>query len=295
MSAFGGGVTVLDVSPSLGAEVVGLDVRLIAAQRSLSSIKELLFSRQLIVFRDQLLTPDDLTVFTSHFGAPDPHVLTQYALLGHPDIFVISNIVEDGRPIGSRYEGFGWHTDLSYFSRPAAYTILYGIEVPREGGDTLFSSLYRAYDEMPEQEKDMLRPLRATYSYAQLYYQRPNPVPLTAEQRARTPDVAHPVVRIHPETGREGLYINRDDCVGIVGMTVEDSRMLIDRLFDFVLQSQFQYRHRWRPRDLLIWDNRGALHTATPYELDKHRRLIYRMSVRGEAPIAWGRKQPQAP
>jgi taurine dioxygenase len=288
--------TIRDVSPSLGVELVGLDVRSLAERGLLPRIKELLFRKQLLVVRDQQFEPHDLLAFTRHFGVPLRHVLTQYALPGYPDIFVISNIVENGKHLGSRYEGFGWHTDLSYFSQPAAYTILYGIEVPEEGADTLFASLYRAYDEMPEQEKVNLRPLKATYSYAKLYYQRPNPVPLTAEQLARTPDVAHPLVRVHPESGREGLYINRDDCIGIVGMSSEDGGKLISRLFDFVLEPQFQYRHKWRPRDLVVWDNRGLLHTATSYDMDRHRRLIYRTSVLGETPIAWGAgKQPGRP
>ena len=114
---------------------------------------------------------------------------------------------------------------------------------------------------------------------------RDNKTPLTAEQRARTPDVIHPLVRIHPETGREGMYLNRDDCITVEGGEGVDGLALMSRMFDYTTEN-FQYRHRWRARDLLIWDNRGALHTATPYDMDRHRRLIYRTSVRGEVPIA---------
>ena len=274
-----------DVSPSLGAEITGLDARTLVQRGLLERVKQLLFEKQLLVFRDQQLAPADLEAFTLHFGPPDPHVLTQYSLPGHPDVFVISNIVENGKPLGSREEGFGWHTDLVYFAHPAAYTILYGVEVPPEGADTLFASLYRAYDEMPEEEKARLRPLRATHSYTQMYDRRPRAMPLTAEQRARTPDVKHPMVRVHPETGRAGLYINRETVAGIEGLSTEESSKLIGRLFDFVLEPRFRYAHKWQPRDLVIWDNRGLLHTATPYDMEKHRRLLYRMSVRGEVPI----------
>ena len=270
---------------SLGAEVTGFDVKTIAARGLLGAVKDLLFQHQVLVFRDQHLEPDDLERFTRLFGEPDPHVLQQYTLPGHPDIFVISNIVENGKSLGSRFEGFGWHTDLSYLERPAGYTLLYGLEVPSEGADTLFTSLYRVYDALPDERRSALRGLWATYSYAKLYYRRPSPAPLTAEQRARTPDVTHPLVRVHPETGREGLYINRDDFLCVEEMDGAAGQELLDELFDMALEERFVYRHKWQVRDLVIWDNRGALHTATPFDMEKHRRLLYRMTVLGEKPV----------
>lgn len=287
MTELGAGIKVTPVAESMGAEVAGLSVRDIPRLGIFERVKRLLFDFQLLVFRDQQLTPEDLEGFTRLFGEPDPHVLQQYALTGHPDIFVISNLEEGGRPVGSRYEGFGWHTDLPYLDRPAAYTILYALEVPTTGGDTVFASLYRAYDELPEEEKERLRSLSATHSYLKLYNMRPNPPPLTPEQRARTPDVSHPLVRIHPETGREGLYINRDDVVGVDGLETEEALALIDRLFEFAQQPRFVYQHKWRAGDLTIWDNRGTIHRATPYDMERDRRLVYRTSVRGERPIPW--------
>ena len=278
-SPYNQGVESRDVSPALGAEITG------AMADATSELKRLLHEKQLLVFRDQRLEADDLERFTRAFGEPDPHVLTQFALPGHPDIFVISNIVRDGKPIGSRSEGFGWHTDLIYFDRPASYTILYALQVPAEGGDTPFASLYRAYDALPEAERKRLRGLRARHSYTWMYDKRPGVEPLTPEQRARTPDVTHPMVRVHPDTGREGLYINRETVAGIDGLGAAERDALIARLFDFVLQPQFCYTHKWRAGDLVIWDNRGLLHTATPYDMDRHQRLLYRMSVRGEVPI----------
>jgi taurine dioxygenase len=115
---------------NLGIEIRGLDIRDIARRSLFDAIKRLLVEHQLIVFKEQTLQPEDLDAFTRLFGEPDQHVLREYALEGYPDIFVISNIVENGRPLGSRVEGFGWHTDLCYFEHPAAYTILYGVEAP---------------------------------------------------------------------------------------------------------------------------------------------------------------------
>ena len=277
-------ISVTPLGEHLGGEVAQFDVRSIGRDIPLDTVKSLLFAHQLLCFRDQQLTPQELLDFTWLFGTPDPHVLQQFALPGYPDIVVLSNIVENGRALGNRAEGFGWHTDLTYMARPAAYTILYGLEVPPEAGDTLFASMYKAYDALDEDKKQMLRPLIGRFSYEKLYNSRNHDKPMTAEQRSRTPDVSHPLVRIHPETGREGMYLNLDDCVGIDG--AEDGLALVKQLFEYTIEN-FQYRHRWRPHDLLIWDNRGALHTATDYDMERHRRLVYRTSVRGEVPIGW--------
>lgn len=279
-------VTMQPLSASLGLEIRGLDIRGIATRNQFADIKRLLVEHQVIAFKDQALEPADLDAFTRLFGEPDQHVLTEYALDGYPDIFVISNIVENGRQIGSRSEGFAWHTDLIYFEYPAAYTILYGLEVPPEGGDTLFTSLYRAYDALPEEERARFKQLQIVHSYRHMYEAQARSKPLTPEQLARTPDVVHPMVRVHPDTGREGLYINKGTVKGIVGMESEEAKRLIDRLFEFAQQERFVYSHKWTARDLVIWDNRGALHTATPYDMERHRRLIYRTSVRGEQPVA---------
>lgn len=279
------GLAVRALSPHLGAEITGFDVRAIGQDVSLAQIQQLLFQHQVLCFRDQQLQASDVMDFTRLFGTPDPHVLEQFTHPEHRDILVLSNIVKDGKPIGSTQEGFGWHTDLSYMRLPAAYTILYGVEVPPVGADTCFASLYKAYDSLPQEERDQLRRLTGMYSYNKLYATRNYNRPLTEEQKARTPDVTHPLVRVHPHTGREGMYLNRDTCTGIEGMTPDDSLALIKRMFDLTVQN-FAYEHRWSAGDLVIWDNRGALHSATPYDKDLHRRLIYRTTVQGEQPIA---------
>jgi taurine dioxygenase len=118
-----------------------------------------------------------------------------------------------------------------------------------------------------------------------MYNKRPNVTPLTPEQIARIPDVAHPLVRVHPETGREGLYLNKETCIGIAGLPHDEGMRLIERLFRFAQEPRFVYSHKWTVHDLVIWDNRGLIHTATPYDVDRYRRLLYRTSVRGERPI----------
>ena len=274
-----------ELSPHLGGDIEDIDVREIGTSVPLEPIKDALFRHQLLCFRDQNLEPSDLSNFTNLFGDPLPHVLQQFSLSGHPEIYVLSNIVKNGRPIGNTREGFGWHTDLAYMARPAAYTILYGIEVPKGGGDTHFASFYRMWDSLEESERVKLRKLQGRYSYIHLYNQRTNVEPLTIEQKERTPDVSHPFARIHPETGREGLYIGGDDFIAVEGSN-EPQKDFDDiwQLFD-EMTSLFFYYHRWKVRDLLIWDNRGLVHTATDYDTARERRLIWRTSVVGEVPI----------
>ena len=275
-----------ELSPHLGGNIEDIDVREIGTAIPLEGIKDALFRHQLLCFRDQRLEPEDLSNFTKLFGEPLPHVLQQFSLPGHPEIYVLSNIVENGEPIGNTREGFGWHTDLAYMAQPAAYTILYGIEVPEVAGDTLFASLYCMWDSMEEAMKSRLRKLQGRYSYNHLYSQRSNVDPLTSEQKARTPDVYHPFARLHPETGREGLYIGGDDFIAVDGSDdPKQDYAEIWRLFEETT-NRFSYHHHWRVRDLLIWDNRGLIHTATDYDTESERRLVWRTSVVGEAPIS---------
>ena len=274
------------LSEHLGAELPNIDVRDIGRSVSTEAIKSALYEHQLLCFRDQDLSPADLKSFTENFGEPLPHVLQQFSLAGHPEIYVLSNIVEDGKPLGNVREGFGWHTDLAYMAQPAAYTILYGIEAPEEGGDTWFASFYRMWDSLDDQERAHLRRLQGCYSYIHLYSQRKNVEPLTDAQKARTPDVRHPFARIHPETGREGLYIGGDDFIAVADS--EDPQADYARIWELFHETtqRFRYVHEWKVQDLLVWDNRGLAHTATDYDTERHRRLVWRTSVCGEVPIA---------
>jgi taurine dioxygenase len=272
-----------------GGEISGLDVKEIGKSIKLDTVREALHKHQFLCFRNQSLTADELVIFTQKFGNLLPHVLQQFSLEENPNIYVLSNIVVNGRPLGNEREGFGWHTDLTYMLRPPSYTILYGLEVPKEGGDTLFASLYSSWDTLEESVKNKLRGIETIHSYSHLYSKRTGVEPLTESQKALTPNVLQPTVRIHPHTGREGMYLNIGDCTGINGLHGDESNKimnLIEELYNYTINNFF-YTHNWHVRDLLIWDNRGLLHTATDYDSNKHRRLIWRTSVLGEKPIHW--------
>jgi taurine dioxygenase len=210
----------------------------------------------------------------------------------HPEIYVLSNIERDGTPIGDPKNGFGWHTDLSYMQHPTAYTVLYGVETPPEGADTLYCSTGLALERLHPALRARIEGRRALHSYTYMRtrnrkYIQSNAVTsaLTPEQIARVPDVVHPLVRSHPVTGGRSLYLGGDCITGIEGIPQVESQILIDTLFEFALQPQFQMRHAWKPRDVVFWDNRSTMHTATEYDREKYRRLIWRASVRGEIPF----------
>ncbi|MBI3515334.1 MAG: TauD/TfdA family dioxygenase [Proteobacteria bacterium] len=276
-------LTVQPFDAPLGAAAAGIDPRAVDAA-DLDALKRALAIHGVLVLHDQRLTPAELLAFSRRFGEIEYHVLDQYWLPEAPEVYVISNIVENGKPIGNPREGFGWHTDLSYMPLPTAYTFLYGIETPATGADTTFCTIYPATDALPAALRDKLDTMTARHSYAMLHASRPWAAPLTEQQKARSPDVFHPMIRTHPITGRKGLYLGGATCVQPLGLSDDEGRALIEDLYDRATRPEHTYAHQWRPHDLVFWDNRFVMHSATEYDRARYRRLIHRTSVRGEKP-----------
>ena len=277
-------LTITPRAQGLGAEVAGIDPRE-ASDADVARLVAALAVHGVLVLREQHLSPQELVAFSRRFGELEYHVLDQYWLKEEPLVYVISNVVENGRPIGNPREGFGWHTDLNYMARPTAVTFLLGLEVPPEGGETWFADAYAATDSLAPEERKRLAELSMTHSYQMLHASRPWAPPLTEEQKRRTPDVVHPLLRTHPETGRKGMYLGGPTCALPLGMSESDGLNLLHRLFEHATEPRHVYAHRWRPGDLVFWDNRGVLHTATEYDREHHRRIVWRTSVRGERPF----------
>lgn len=278
----------LEVRPlalHLGAEVADVDLESFLCGQPHLPLLEALARHSVLVFRDQSLTPAQLLTFSRLLGALEPHVLDQFCMPGHPDIYVLSNVVENGRNIGNPKDGFGWHTDLSYFAEPTAYTLLYGVETPVEGGDTALCSTYAAYESLPKATRERLHALRGVHSYRYMHGKRNDVAPLTPAQLARTPDVTHPMIRTHPMTARKSLYLGGNCLAGLQDVDDAEAWPFLKELFAHATREEFQYVHKWRPRDVVIWDNRGTMHTATEYDRERYRRIIWRTSVRGEAPL----------
>lgn len=272
----------------LGAELVGLDLSRPFNPQDFARVHGAHLEHKLLIFRDQRITPAQQVAFSRRFGELQIHVLKQFQLAGQPEVFVISNIVENGQPVGLGDAGKFWHSDLSYKEVPSLGSMLYAQELPEEGGDTLFADQQRAYETLPEALRRAIEGKRAVHSYTARYddevfegIRRPQ---LTAEQLAEVRTVEHPVVRTHPETGRKGLFVNENFTTHIVGAPEEESRQILAELFAHSARPEFVYRHQWQPNDLLFWDNRSLIHLATgcPNHL---RRRMHRTTIQGDAPF----------
>jgi taurine dioxygenase len=268
------------LSPALGAEIVGVDLGQEIDDRTFAQIRDAWHQHLVILLRDQELSEDDQVRFAEKFGPPAV-IHTKQFVRNHPAVMLISNIREDGKPIGALPDGeMHFHTDQCHQEQPAMASMLYAIEVPRAGGNTLFANGYKAYEMLPDALKLRIAGRKALNAYD---YD-------TAAMKRGTrladgvPSCVHPVVRTHPATGRKALYVNRLMTMRIEGLPADESDELLDTLFAHQERREFVYEHVWRPGDLLMWDNRCTLHARTDFSPDE-RRLMRRVTILGEKPV----------
>ena len=295
-------ITVTKVGKHLGAEISGVDLSRELDAATFEQVAKAFFDNEVVFFRNQKITPAQQIAFTRRFGQLEQHVRKESRLEGHPEILIVSNVLdENGNAIGAQDAGRFWHSDLSYKKEPSMLSALYAVEVPvKDGrvlGDTSFASTTAAYEALPEDMKQRVKDLKNVHSYR--YYRGKNQQAqkeeqargervvqehvLTDEQLKSVPDVEVPVVRTHPVTKRKGLFINEAHSPGIVGVSQEESDRLLNELCRHVIKPEFVYTHHWQAGDLLMWDNAAVQHKATfDYELPL-RRLMYRTTVRGTA------------
>jgi len=244
-----------------------------------------------VVFRGQTLSNERHIEFSRRFGELEIHIVRKYLLPGFPEILLISNIRDDrGEHIGLADAGFTWHSDTSYRRRPSRCSLLYAKEVPqRDGrplGDTVFANAIAAYEALSESMKKRLAGLRAIHRYSARRRGADSPRPkLTQAQLEETPDIAHPIVRTHPYTGRKSLYVTAGECVGIEGMPKDEAVDLIAELDTHCVRPEFLYRHKWQVGDLLMWDNTSSMHLAICDYALPDRRLMHRTTVIGTVPF----------
>jgi len=281
-------VEIRPLDAALGAEVLGLDLSRPLPQADFDRIRQAHLDHHVLVFRDQHITAAQQVDFSRRFGRLQIHVLRDFQLPGYPEVLVVSNIKENGRPIGLGDAGVFWHSDLSYKEKPSLGSLLHAKELPAEGGDTLFANQHAAYEALPRALQDMVAPLEAEHTYVARYEElrarNPWRPKLTQAQIDEVRPVVHPVVRTHPETGRKALFVSEHFTTRIVGLPEDESRTLLQELFTFSVKAQFVYRHRWEPHDMVFWDNRSVLHLAagTP---DQLRRKMYRTTIEGDRPL----------
>lgn len=293
-------ITVKRIGKHIGAEISGADLSKPLTDDTFEQIANAFFDNEVVFFRNQKITPAQHVEFTRRFGILEQHVRKENRLAGHPEILIVSNLLNDqGKAIGAQDAGRFWHSDLSYKDIPSLLSALYAVEVPiKDGkvlGDTNFTSTTAAYDALPEDMKLRLQNMKNVHSYR--HYRERNAQAQkedkarggrdiqehtpTAEQLASVPDVETPIVRTHPVTRRKGLFINEAHTSHIVGLEQAESDALLREICQHVVRPEFQYVHQWQAGDLLMWDNCSAQHKANfDYDLPL-RRLMYRTTVRG--------------
>jgi taurine dioxygenase len=278
-------IEIVPTGAVLGAEVSGVDLARPLDDGTFAAIEQAFDEYGVIFFRDQRITPVQQVAFTRRLGEIEFNIFGErWSVPGAPEIVVVSNITEDGRPIGVRRAGENWHSDMCYAPRPPRGTMLYALEVPDlyglPLGDTEFASAAAAWDALPEPMRQKLDGRRAVFDFTG----RRRAFPPTREEIERNPPVRHPIVRTHPRTGRRCLYVMRDDCTGIEGIAAEEAEALIAALADHIVRPAFVYRHQWRAGDVLMWDNCTVQHRAIQdYDMPQ-RRLMHRTTMGGSIP-----------
>ncbi len=272
------------LSDALGTEILGVDLARPLDEAAFRAIHGAFLEHSLLLFRDQRLTPERHAAFSRRFGDLAAHVFDQFRLPGHPEILRVSNKREKGRLVGLADAGKYWHSDLAYMKRPSLGSVLYALRVPPAGGETLFANMTRAYDTLPRAMKERLEGLTAVNRVAEgRRTSADGRIRMSKAQLARTPDVVHPVVRTHPETGRKSLYVSQSHTDRIVGMDAEEGRALVRELVAHATRPENLYAHEWRPHDTLMWDNRCTMHRVAPYDR-RRRRHMHRTTIEGDVP-----------
>ena len=253
---------------------------------SFNDIRALLNERSVVTIRNQQLSEDDQVRFARRFGDLQRIFIKEAVSAAYPELFIVSNIIENGRPIGSADAGRFWHTDGAYLAKPHSVSMLYSIEVPAKDGvalgDTRFAGMGAAYDALPATTKARIDGLRAVHSLLHRYGTKTGAADM-AERSREFPPASHPLVIRHPASGRKCLYLSEGYTTHIEGIPRDESDALLAELCEHVVKPEFIYRHSWSPGELVIWDNLATLHHATfDYALPQ-RRLMRRATVAGHA------------
>jgi taurine dioxygenase len=275
-------VRIAPLSDVMAAAVEGLDLAQPMSRQDRELVESAFNQYKVLCFRDQDLTMDELVAFSKTWGPLTEHTMPGQLRDGITEVNIATNKGPDGKPSGKHPDltAMRWHTDRSWRRDPALATILYGVEVPSVGGDTLFVNCTKAYDGLPHEMKTRIDPLFAIHSVEYSRKTAPEGPAATEYELRNHPPIAHPLARTHPATGKRSLYIG---CHAwkIDGLAEEEGRRLLDELLEFATQPPYVYAHKWRRHDLLMWDNRCTLHAATPYDTTRELRTMYRTVVSG--------------
>jgi taurine dioxygenase len=275
--------TISPLTDHTGSEVTGLDFTQPIDMDGRVALYRAFTERHVLVMRDQRFAPDQFKAASQIFGEIQPHDKKEHHVPGHPGVDYVSNDeVVDGRRI---IQGETFHSDHSNHPRPPKATTLFAVELPSSGGDTQYVNMHDAYDDLPEATKQRIDGLKAVHVYLSKYSPRPLGKITDQSRRNLPPPGVHPVVRTNPENGRKALFLNPVRMESIVGMEDAEALALIDDLMRHATQGKYEYRHKWRKGDWVLWDNRSVMHQANPdYDMNQ-RRYLYRLMLKGETPV----------
>lgn len=282
-------IEIRDIDGPLGADVVGVDMTAPLPRDELQLIEDAFKRRLVLRFRQAPLTPLQLCAFSRNFGELQPHIARKYRHPDAPEVVLMINQDEQGNfdRVGAE-RGVGWHSDLAYEWVPAKATLLHAVAVPDRGGNTCFANMYMAFDEMPAS-------LRARVDGKLARFRQGGRLGLNQgimDANVHHSDVVHPVIRVHPETGRKAIYANPYHTVSILGMPRSESNALLDELFEWASQDRYQWQQEWRVGDTIMWENRSAWHSGSlDYPLDQLRKF-FRTTVRGTATTDRAKTEP---
>ncbi|MGY9019908.1 MAG: TauD/TfdA dioxygenase family protein [Alphaproteobacteria bacterium] len=274
-------ITVTPLSDAIGAAITDVDLSEEVDAETVAAIKQAWLDNIIIVFPGQDITDDEQEIFCRNFGELELVRTTTSIDKDHPSIMMITNVKDSGKPTALEDGEMMFHYDQCYYEKPSMGSTLYAIEIPDEGGNTLFASCIKAYDALSGDWKQRIEGLRALnyYDYARNPTMRPDDV------NPDVPQWTHPVVRVHPETGKKAIYVNRLMSILIEGLSAEESDEILNFLFDHIEKPEFVYEHVWTVGDMMMWDNRCSVHART-YFSPKKRRMMRRVTVRDAIPFA---------
>ncbi len=277
----------------IGAEVRGIDLSRPYSEAEFAQVRGALDKHGMIFIRNQKVPADNFLEFSSRFGQHEHHLYKNFLHPEHPEILILSNIVENGKPVGLSDAGLYWHTDGAYAPRPHLYTLLHGQEIPTDAngvslGNTMFVSAVHAFKTLDRAMQDKLRPLVGGHSLAYTHARRKKAGAksdagdkVAKEELAAQTDVYHPVVWKHPRSGAECLYVNENSTFGFKGMGESEAMPLIEKLCAHITRPEAVYHHKWQPGDVIVWDNLQSQHKITADFTPQQRRRLHRTTVTG--------------
>jgi len=278
--------------PLLGTEVCNADLSRTWTDEESVALHALWMQHPLLIFPRQRITDAQQIAFARRFGELEIHPAREHRSSRHPEIYRVSNVDEAGNILpsasaGAKYMSLTrlWHSDSSFREVPSNGSILHGIEVVRGAGQTLFCNLTEVYAALDEATRRRIAGLRVVHSHDNILGFVDGLKEVAGQKYDHLPPVTHPLVRRHPVTGRPSLFISPHTMEGIVGMSADEGRRLLDELTEFAIQERFVYRHEWAQDDVIMWDNRCLMHAVMPYDTDRQRRIMHRTTIVGDGPV----------